>query len=232
MKRTWGFVAARFGPGYLGLHLTVGFLVAVLALTAFGTLTNEVVDAESIVRLDRAVHDRFRERATVTGYATFGAITELGSPPVLMVLGLTGTLVFILQRRRGALIVWAAAFLGGPLVDATLKLLIQRPRPPNASDFLQRASFSYPSGHAMMSCIAFGMVAYLFLAQRPRSMAVRAIVVLVMGSVVLLVGLSRLYLGVHYVSDVIAGYIAGAAWLAVCISGLETVRRRALTPQL
>jgi len=100
-----------------------------------------------------------------------------------------------------------------------------RPRPPTALDFLSHLSWSFPSGHSMGSLIAYGMVAYLVvLALMPRR-GLQAGVVAAATLLVLSIGLSRMYLGVHYFSDVMGGFAAGVLWLSACISGLEVARR-------
>src|SRR5207253_169725 len=87
------FFAARFSRRYLGLHLTIGFLVAFAALWIFADLTEDVVHAEAITRLDLSIHDWIRAHATTLGYATFGSITELGSPIVVGIFALLGATV-------------------------------------------------------------------------------------------------------------------------------------------
>jgi undecaprenyl-diphosphatase len=133
--------------------------------------------------------------------------------------------VLLAVRRRWILLAgWVAAFAGGGLLEAVLKVVIQRPRPPDAADYLWRTSWSFPSGHAMGSLIGYGMLAYIatvYWVHPPRQ---RLLVVFGASLVILSVGLSRLYLGVHYFSDVIAGYAAGAVWLSACISGLDFAR--------
>jgi undecaprenyl-diphosphatase len=118
-----------------------------------------------------------------------------------------------------------AAFLGGGLLDGVLKQIFRRPRPAWDAPIAVSGGFSFPSGHAMVSLVAYGMLAYLVWLQLEHQRARVALVGCTL-VLVLLIGLSRMYLGVHYFSDVIAGYAAGAVWLAACITGLEVVRRR------
>jgi undecaprenyl-diphosphatase len=112
------------------------------------------------------------------------------------------------------------------VLETVLKHAIHRPRPIYASAFLHGGSFSFPSGHAMGSLVAYGMCAYLlvtFWTERSSRQ------ILVSGAALVLIvaiGLSRLYLGVHYFSDVVAGYAAGTVWLAACATGCEIARRR------
>lgn len=133
----------------------------------------------------------------------------------------------LLAARREWILLggWLAAFAGGGLLDAVLKLVIRRPRPPYAAAFLHHYSWSFPSGHAMESLIGYGMLAYLLIVMIPGTPARRLGIVLCTSLLVLAIGWSRLYLGVHYFSDVVGGYAAGVLWLSACISGLEVSRR-------
>jgi undecaprenyl-diphosphatase len=133
-------------------------------------------------------------------------------------------LVLLRQRRRVLLVGWVGALAGGALLDLALKLAFRRPRPVWESPYLAASGWSFPSGHAMGSLIAYGMLAYLLvlhLRSRSARLAVAAGAILL----VLAIGFTRLFLGVHYFSDVMAGYAAGTVWLAVCVSGLEVLRR-------
>ncbi|HEV8599296.1 MAG TPA: phosphatase PAP2 family protein, partial [Gemmatimonadales bacterium] len=120
---------------------------------------------------------------------------------------------------------WAAAVLGSGLLDGALKFAIRRPRPELAANFLSELSWSFPSGHSMASMVTYGMLAYLVvLAGKGRKrIQIAASVCAVL--LILSIGFSRLYLGVHYFSDVVGGFTAGALWLSACISGLEVARR-------
>lgn len=223
--RLWNFVTARFARGeYLGLHLTIGFLVSVAGLWVFGVIAEDVIHQESLTRVDLRLFDWFRAHGTPARYGVWSVISALGSGYALSVLAVGIGLLLLLGRRRVVLAGWAVAFLGAGLLDAALKLLIRRPRPPNAADFLSHLSWSFPSGHALGSFVGYGMVAYVLVVSVPRH-SLRIAIVIAAACLVLAVGISRLYLGVHYLSDVMGGYAVGTLWLSACISGLEVVRR-------
>lgn len=223
--RAWKFITARFARGeYLGLHLTIGFLASAIGLWLFSVIAEDVVHQEALTRVDLVVFRWLQARATPASYGTWSVISALGSGYALTILAVGVGLLLLLRRRRIVLAGWAVAFAGAALLDAALKLLIHRPRPPGAADFLTHLSWSFPSGHALGSFVGFGMLTYLLLlAARRRSHRVG--VVAAAAGLVLAIGLSRLYLGVHYLSDVMGGYAVGTLWLSACISGLEVVRR-------
>ena len=220
------FISARFARGeYLGLHLTVGLAVSLAGLWLFSAITEDVIHHDPLTQFDVALLDWLRGHATPTGYAVSNTISLLGSPVTLTVMALTVGVMMVARRRWIVLGGWAAAFVGGDILNAALKLVIHRARPPDASDFLSDTSWSFPSGHAMGSLIAYGMLAYILLVVI--RIPGRGWQLFVVGGAVLLIvaiGLSRLYLGVHYFSDVVGGYAAGVLWLSACISGLEGLR--------
>ena len=230
--RAWAFVAARFARGgYLGLHLTIGFTISVLALWLFAGVTEDVVQRESITAVDLRLATFLRAHATPVGDRIGLGVSFVGSPTVMAVLGVGVAAVLAYKRWGVSLSGWIAAFVGGGGLDWALKRIVHRERPLGAKDFLYGTSFSFPSGHAMGSLIGYGMLAYLLIAFWPPARRHRRVVAIAAAVTVLLIGLSRLYLGVHFLSDVIAGFAAGSVWLAVCITGVDiALRQRGLEP--
>ena len=122
-------------------------------------------------------------------------------------------------------LVWVLAPAIGGLLDAALKQFYNRPRPLFRDPAVFEDTLSFPSGHSLASLIAFGLLAYVLVLILPR-VWMRVAVVVLLGLLVLSIGFSRAYLGAHYLTDVLGGFAVGGCWLAVCISGLETIRRR------
>lgn len=223
--RAWAFVGARFARGeYLGLHLTVGFAICVAALAAFGAIAEDVINHDPITEFDADLVHWFNRHATPTGYGICEAISALGSPLTVALLAL-GVAILLGARRQWILLGgWLATLIGGSALDQGLKLMIRRPRPSQAGA-VGSLGWSFPSGHAMESLVVYGMLTYviaLLWVQRP---SVRTWVVTGAAVLVVSIGLSRLYLGVHYFSDIVGGYAMGVLWLSACLSGLEVVRR-------
>jgi len=216
---------ARFARGeYLGLHLTLGLVISLAGLWVFAGVTEDVIHHDPLTQFDVALLDWLHARATATGYAVFNAISSLGSAVTLTILALAVGFVLSARREWILLVGWLAAFAGGGLLDVVLKLLIRRPRPPGAAAFLQHFSWSFPSGHAMASLIGYGMLAYVLTLLWIHRRSAQIAVVLGAALLIVAIGFSRLYLGVHYFSDVVGGYAAGVLWLSACISGLEVAR--------
>ncbi|MBA2385151.1 MAG: phosphatase PAP2 family protein, partial [Actinobacteria bacterium] len=158
------------------------------------------------------------ERSTL-GTDFFRALTFFGSPAVALVIATVACVVLYRRRQLAEAALLPVVLGGGELLNLVLKLSFHRARP--EVGFVHLDTYSFPSGHAMISTAAYGAIAYLTWGHvRTR----RRRLLLIAGSVVFvaLVCFSRLYLGVHYLSDVLAGVAGGAFWLAVSIA-LQTI---------
>jgi len=223
----WDFLARRFEPEeYLGLHLTVGLTISMAALWLFAALTEEVLHHTPLTQFDVTILEWFHSNSSELGMRIFVAISFLGSPFVLSILGIALALYFITRRAWVFLASWIAALAGAGILDWLLKEAIQRPRPEYAVAIIHGHSFSFPSGHALASLAAYGMTAYFVTILWVKEAAARTTVICVAAILILAIGVSRLYLGVHYFTDVIAGYAAGAVWLSACVTGTAIARRQ------
>jgi membrane-associated phospholipid phosphatase len=225
-ERQLRWLLRRLTPGeYLGLHLTIGLLMAVGCLWFFGDLAEDVVTNDPLVRFDQTVAIILHHSATPKLAIFFLIITGLGSGEVLALLGLIVTVIYGLRRRWLHVATWLAALAGGVILNQLLKEFFARARPSVVDPLLSETGYSFPSGHAMLSLIAYGMLTY-FAILALQTWRARTAVVFVTVMLVVLIGISRMYIGVHYFSDVVAGFAAGGMWLSALITGLETIRRR------
>src|SRR5215203_241285 len=216
----------RLTPGqYLGLHLTVGLLGAGGSLWLFGGLVEDLLTGDPIVRFDRVVDDYLHAHATPPLTTFFLIVTALGSIEAIVLLGVIVAALLAWGQRWTLLGTWLAAVAGSAVLDWLLKGLFERPRPYFAHPLIVETSYSFPSGHAMESFVVYGMLAY-FTVLAFRTWESRVAVVFGAALLVVLIGFSRMYLGVHYFSDVLAGYAAGGVWLSALVTGTETIRRR------
>lgn len=164
---------------------------------------------------DVGVATWLERHATDYGAFVFTWISWLGDTALSGLL--VAAVVMLAYRRRWiAAATVTVASLGAPLINVELKQLFHRGRPDYAIEFLAGTTWSFPSGHAMSSFVGFGIVAY-FRYKHERDERRRALIVLATCLIIAAVGVSRLYLGVHYLTDVIGGYLAGAVWLLACI---------------
>ena len=208
----------------LSTTLTVGLLTAAAALILFTWLAHEILTDVTLALDDRirlALHSVASARLTTV----MRALSLYGGPTGLAPLGILLALIFLLKRwHRGALLV-VVTMAGAGLLDTVLKLIFRRTRPAAFFDYPLPASLSFPSGHAFFAASFFGGLAVL-VSGRIRSRVLRAAVWVAAAALILLVGVSRIYLGVHYPSDVLAGYAAAAVWVAAVAFGDRLVSHR------
>ena len=196
-------------------RLALALAAAVLAAITFARIAEDYLTNDPLARWDVSFARWLAGERTTAGIDAFRVITFFGSPAVVAAIG---ALVCIVLYRRGRLVEAALLPLviaGAELLNLVLKLSFHRARPEVA--FVELDTYSFPSGHAMISTAVYGALAYLAWSRlRTR----RRRLTLIAGTVVLvaLIDFSRIYLGVHYLSDVLAGTAGGAFWLAVSIS--------------
>jgi membrane-associated phospholipid phosphatase len=149
--------------------------------------------------------------------------SRFGSTPSLIVIAVAAAALLVWRGRRGdsLLVLGAAAgvFALGPL----LKVAFERPRPPVDQYLVSIDSWSFPSGHSLNSMVVFGLLTVLAVRARP-GWPYRTLVAALGAFLVLLVGFSRVYLGVHWPSDVLAGWLLGALWITICLVIRRSVR--------
>ncbi|MEI9406502.1 phosphatase PAP2 family protein [Mesorhizobium argentiipisi] len=152
-------------------------------------------------------------------------VTALGSTAVLVLITTATILYLLLIRRPSTALFMFAAVAGGQVLSSLLKFEVDRPRPDLVSHLVNETSLSFPSGHAMLSAITYltlGSLAARFLPDRRTKVFVLCLAVLT----TVLVGASRVYLGVHWPSDVLAGWCAGFAWAMLCWLAARLLQRR------
>ena len=222
------FAAARFSAAEaLGLHLTLGVLALLLAMAGFARIAGAVVEGAPITELDLRLAAWLHAHAHGSDVLrTFLlGVTHLHSTPG--VLTLTALAAAWLYRREARQ--WVLTLLvtvpGGMLLNVAMKHTFERTRPHFDEPILTLTTYSFPSGHSVAATLLYGLLACYF-TREARSWRARALVGTAACALVALVAGSRLYLGAHYLSDVLAGIAEGCAWLAICVTGTATWRRR------
>ena len=225
----WRRLIARLDPrAYLTIHIVVGLVACLLTAWLFAVLLDSVREKDVLVHRDEAVASWFHVNGTPLGDRIFVIISLIGSPPAMAALFAAAVLYLWRAKQRTLIVAWVLSYIGGTILDGVMKEVVRRPRPEYAMKFLHYNSWSFPSGHSMGSLIGFAMLAFTIIRVWPiKNTASRVLVWLCAAIMVALVGYSRIYLAVHYLSDVVAGYTLGLLWLAVCFTGLEMVSRRA-----
>ncbi len=196
-----------------GLRLTLFAIALVLVSVPFSYLAFEVIREGPFTRFDETtagdLHGLVVDKpAAVTA---LHGISLLGKPLWLSLIVGAGALFVYIRGRRRLAVFLAFTVIGGGLVDSAIKIAVNRPRPIVEAPLATAFGKSFPSGHAMSSTVAYGALLLVFLPAVPR--AWRWIASVGTGLLIASIGVSRLFLGVHFVSDVIAGHVLGLAWL-------------------
>lgn len=239
--RPWLRAGFERRPKFLGersavvfRHLDEALVLLALALvgvfggcSVFLHLVEGLLESTWLPQWDTAFVQSAHRTATRAEIAFFSFITPLAGvyPPI--VLGVLVTILLVRRQQHSLCLVWVAGLIGNSLLIQTLKTAFQRQRPTFDEPFLVESNFSFPSGHATTSILLYGLLAYVssrvFFRYQPGHRHFMIWVLTFMG---VLIGTSRLVLGVHYPSDVLAGWSVGTAWLALLVLVAETLRGR------
>ncbi len=196
----------------------------------FLVLLMQVVTGGGITGTDTRVINLVTTLRTPAADHVFYAITLFGAAETIVVVaGIAILITFLLTRYADALMIFLAV-TAGSIFFALVKLLVHRPRPPLEDAVYVQSGFSFPSGHSTVSAALYGTLAYLLI-RGARSEPVKVLIGTVAALVVFAIGLSRVYLGVHYPSDVLAGWTAGSFWALLVVAAEDVwpaVNRRPL----
>lgn len=206
-------------------EVIAGFLAATAALAVFAWLATQVFWRQTIA-FDGAVREGMHAWASPALTAFFRVVTRFGSEVVLVPLGAVVAWRLAAAGRKRAAIVFVIGGLGGEALETLLKLFFRRDRPEAMFGYVSPSTYSFPSGHAMISVTFYGMLAAL-LAPTLAAAGWRAAVWAGATIAAVLIGASRIYLGVHHPSDVVAGYAAAVVWVLSVRIGYRMWRQRA-----
>lgn len=199
-----------------------GILLAGFALWVFAQIADEVLEKESyafdssVLLAIRRIHTPLLERSMI-------GITFIGDPSVLLVLSIGVSIWLLRQGRRASAATIAIGALGAIGLNVLLKHLFGRARPALWNRIVDVGQYSFPSGHAMVSLVIYGLIGYIITTKFPQQ---QKLIIILTAILIVTIGFSRLYLGVHWPTDVIAGYAAGFVWLIACILSLKIWRNR------
>lgn len=214
--------------GFAFIVLLAGLGLATLFIVLFAELADEMLDQELAVfdavtiRLIEAIGSGWMDTAMFI-------ITELGSVWFLVMLSIGVLWILgVKMRDKWGVLFYLVAVGGGSLLTVLLKHFFSRERP-SINETIDAVGYSFPSGHSMGSLIFYGFLIYLVIrtGQKPW---VRWATVIGLSVLIVLIGVSRIYLGAHFPSDVIAGYIAGTIWLVLSLVALEWIQWQQRSP--
>jgi membrane-associated phospholipid phosphatase len=197
----------------------------ILLWAAQSQVVDEVADRHGVDPADLAVWSWFVDHRFPAATWVLKAVTTAGSPTGMTALASAVVLVLVLRRRWVEAAAVGVATAGTSVLIGVFKGLYDRARPPLGQQLLTETNPSLPSGHALTSIVVLGIVVAVVLPAVTRT-APRVLLVTAAASAVVAIGVSRLYLGVHWASDVVVGWLLGGAWLAVCVGFLLVARSR------
>jgi undecaprenyl-diphosphatase len=189
-------------------------LISGLSLLVFLIFAVTVLRQLPLLQLDTSVTLFLQQHSTRSGMRLMWRVSSLSDPGVPLI-GIAGAVLLVMRRRWADLALWASALAGGLWINSTLKQIFDGLRPAWADPRHLGHEWQFPSGHVLAATIGYGLILLLIWPRLNRP-AVRIIVVLALVALLLLIGLSRLYIGAHYLGDVLAGYAVGLGWLALC----------------
>ena len=198
---------------HLGLGAAVSLLLCFLMARRWRTLSCD----QDETPFDRRLLRHFRERRKPGRTAFARLLALLGSPRLIVCLALAGAVAGIFLRHiRGAAWTLPIAVFGAGLLIQALKMAFHRPRPSLFQPLLRETGYSFPSGHSLIAVVVYGLLGFFLLHFFDLDAWGLAVGFAVVG-LVCLIGLARVYVGVHYPSDVFTGWAAGLPWLIACL---------------
>jgi undecaprenyl-diphosphatase len=219
----------RHGAGvstsFPGLRFALGVAISLAGAAVFGMLAHQLSAGDVLARTDLVLTDALRVHVPLAALQVFALLTHLADTATLTVLCIVIGMALVVLSHRWLALGWVVAVAGNGLLNSTLKQIFGRARPLHPDELALAHGFSFPSGHSSGAVVAYGMLAYVALRLLPPRWHLPTL--LAAELIILTVGVSRLFLRVHFASDVMAGLASGAAWLALCVMGMELLRRTA-----
>jgi len=223
LPETWDFIKARFSAGsWYGLNLTMGIVLFVIAIFSFGEIIEDLIDKETLFYLD------FRIQELVEGIISpeitrfMVDMTNLGGVYLTVITAGVVTLYLLYRKNWWELFTLFLVAGVGEIILILLKLFFQRPRP--MPQMVAAHGYSFPSNHAFSAMIVYGFLIYIAW-KSIKVGAVKFIISSISMLLIILIGISRIYLNVHWLTDVLGGYAAGFAWLVFSVIMVNTIKQ-------
>lgn len=223
--KTAQHLSARLTPSrFSGLTLTLIIVVALYILALFSGLVEELLEADELIRFDQFINQQLAMIRNDGMVSVFAWITDLGGSSALLAISVVTTGLLWAHRRTYLIApLWLTIF-GSQITTQVGKYLLQRQRPDSVTD-VATITASFPSGHATSAMAVYGIIAYMMVSELGTTKH-RFEVVYWTSVLICLVGFSRALLGVHFVSDVAAGFLVGSFWLLIGITFAENIKKR------
>ncbi|WP_341314011.1 phosphatase PAP2 family protein [Paraburkholderia sp. IMGN_8] len=205
-------------PPKIAVYLGLSGAVVVSAAAVFATLAWQMSSGR-LAQFDQAFTDGIRQSVPLGVAHVFALVTHFGDSVTLAALCVSIATALVLSGSRCLALWWVLAIAGNGTLNRTLKHVFERVRPMQDPTLALADGWSFPSGHTSGSLVAYGMLAYVLVRALPRAWHLPAL--LAATTVAFTTACSRVFIQVHFASDVLAGIASGTAWLVVCICGCE-----------
>ena len=217
---------SRFSPaGWFVLQLAAGAVLFVAAAWLFGGIAEDVVEKDPITVLDAEIAAWLHLRAFAPFTRFMLAVSLLHGIAGICAMATLFALYLLWKRERWWLLALLLAVPGGMLLNVGMKYAFHRERPHFDDPLVTLSTFSFPSGHTLAATVFYGTLAAYLLVRLPATGA-RCAVLGAAALLITLVAFSRMYLGAHFLSDVLAAVAEGIAWLSLCLMATATLQRR------
>ncbi|WP_036487664.1 phosphatase PAP2 family protein [Myxosarcina sp. GI1] len=219
------FWSRHIHPRIASLIATVGIFglsISLLTLYVLAQLAEEVLEREAFA-FDKTILLSIHSVANSHLDRVMLVVTSLGNPPVVVPIFGISLIILWWQGNNQEATMLAIASSGAFILNRGLKVFFNKPRPQLWTKLIDETSYSFPSGHALGSMVLYGFIAYLLATHYPKfAFAIYSLATILIGAI----GMSRLYLGVHWPTDVITGYGVGFLWLISCVTMLKLRQRK------
>lgn len=200
----------------------IGFGIVLGGAALFAEIAEGLGPGAAMASADDALTTAIRDHVHPATLRVFAMLTHFADVITLTLLGVVVAVLLWSRGRRALALGWVLAVGGNAVLNPLLKRVFERVRPLHEHGLVNEVGWSFPSGHTSGATVAYGMLAYVALRTLPPAWHVPA--VMAATALAFTVGCSRVFLQVHYASDVLAGFVSGCAWLTVCIVSVEMAR--------
>ncbi|MFN2493072.1 MAG: phosphatase PAP2 family protein [Pyrinomonadaceae bacterium] len=210
----------------LSLLFIAGILIFAAATLTLGIISEDIIDHRPLNAADVQFSNWLYAHHSPSLRRAMFVATSLGSTATVTCVAVGLGLYLLWRRRLAWLSVLGASLGGGMLLNRLLKYAFHRPRPHFDDPILTLTSYSFPSGHTMAATALYGVIA-AYLLSRTSNWSWRLIIIFVAATLIALVAFSRIYLGAHYLTDVLAAMAEGFAWLSLSLTMVYSIRSKA-----
>jgi len=211
--------------GFLSLHLVAGILVFTTMTLTLGEISEDIINHEPLTVADAQLSTWLHAHGSTCLTTAMSVATSFGSTAWVTCSAIALGLYLLWRRHFYWLAALALSVPGGALLNRLLRYAFHRARPHFDDPILTLTSYSFPSGHTMMATVLYGVLAAYLFAQT-QDWRWRVLIIFSASFLITLVGFSRIYLGAHYLSDVLGAMAEGLAWLSLCFTAVYSIWRQ------